>query len=349
MTVNDVITRAIVEYYNNPGTSNDSLTPVMVAHWINKALNDYWAVFQDNNFGYYASRENVLSVTSASNIYQMPNGSQSTTTFSFSGTPTSGNYVAVVNGVTITIAFNATAGALQTTLNGLFSPSAITVTGGPAPSMFTINWGFAVTSLSQTSNNMVNASAVAVSVTPVTNNLNVAIVTALAIRQGSAPNYQYQALPTYIPSLKYGSPYSWNNGLMAVIANNQSQPLAWCYEAGYPDPVTQLNTASIRLNPWPTGPLTLVYDCVRYPNPVLFDNQTTPQPIMGQVLDLPLHLHDGVVLYVLREAYLRMKADTTEINQLIKMFDDKHFNVESRSLQIQGPETIQVLNTYDEG
>jgi hypothetical protein len=187
---------------------------------------------------------------------------------------------------------------------------------------------------------MVNSSAVAVTVNPVTNNLNVAIITAMAIRSGSAPNYQYQWLPSFVPSLKYGNPQTWGSGMAAIIANNQSQPLSWCYEAGYPDPTTQLNTASIRFNPWPNQSLTIVYDCVRYPNQILLDG--SGQPVLGQVLDLPLHFHDGVVMYVLREAYMRMKADTSEINQLIKDFNDTQFNVESKSLQRQGPETIQV-------
>lgn len=169
----------------------------------------------------------------------------------------------------------------------------------------------------------------------------------MAIRNGSAPNYQYTPLGTFFPNQKYGPPAAWGSGLWELVTNGQGNQLAWCFEAGSPDPFTQYPTQSVRFAPWPSQNYQIVYDCVRYPNPILFDNSTpTPQPILTQVLDLPLHFHDGVVLDVLIEAYTRMKADTAELVQLLERFDKTQFNVESKSLQRQGPEMIQVVDGY---
>lgn len=268
----------------------------------------------------------------------MPNGSQSTTTVAFSGTPVSGNLVLSVNGITVTIAYNASASALQATLNTLFSPSAIIVTGGPAPTTFTIAWGFNVAGISQTTNSMVDANALAVQPTIVTNNLNVAFITNMAQRQGAPGAYTYLPIPTLLPSEKYNSngyyPY-----LPTINGLTYGGSQMWCYEYGAPDPTSQYPTMSVRLVPWPSQMMTVVYDCTRHPNQIMFD--ATGIPITTQVIDLPLHFHDGVVLYVLMEAYVRAKADTSEIKQLLKDFNTSQFGVESRSLQRQGPERIK--------
>jgi hypothetical protein len=167
----------------------------------------------------------------------------------------------------------------------------------------------------------------------------------MAIRTSAAPNYQYTPLGTFFPNQKYGPPNAWGSGILAQIYSGAGNTLSWCYEAGSPDPFTQLPTMSVRFAPWPSQPNTVVYDCVRYPNPILFDSSSpTPQPIITQVLDLPLHFHDGVVMDVLIEAYTRMKADTSELIQLRDMFDKTQFSVESKSLQRQGSEMIQVTD-----
>lgn len=339
MNVGDVITRAIAEYYNNPGTSNDFLTPVMVAHWIQKSINTYWSIFQDNEFGYYSFRDQPLSIDTTTNIYNLPNGSTSKTTLAFSGTPVSGNFVMNVNGTNVTVAYNATASALQTTANTLFTPSAVTVSGGPAPTTFTYNWGFVVTSLNQVSNNLKDSNNLTVQVTPVTSNLNVAFVSEMAFTSGTGQSLTYQPIIPLLPTEKYGntSNFPYLQGVPGASGMISAQ--RWCYEQGVQDPTSQYPTASIRFVPWPQAANSVVYGGTRYPNPIMFDS--TGQPITTQILDLPLHLHDGVVMYVLREAYIRAKADTTEMTKLWEDFNKSHFGVESRSQQRQGSELIK--------
>lgn len=349
MTVGDIITRAINEYYNNPGTSNDSLTPVMVAHWIEKSLIRYWGKINDNNFGYFSSRENVLNVTTASNIYTMPNGNSSVTQFTFSGTPVSGSfifYAQMQNGssATITATFNETASALQTALNLVFSPNGITVTGGPIGTTTSIAWNTYLTNFTITTNTLKDVNGNSVTVTPITSNLNVQMVTAMAVRTGSAPNYQYNPLGTFFPNAKYGYPNSGGNGINQYIYGSTGNPMSWCFESGQPDPFTQLPTCSVRFAPWPAQSFTIVYDCIRYPNKIMFDNSTIPQPITTQEIDLPRHFHDGVVMDVLIEAYTRMKADCAELIQMRDTFDKSQFNIEMRNLQRQGPDTIQIVD-----
>ncbi len=349
MTVGDVIQRAIVEYYNDPGTINNALKPVMVAHWIEKSIMNYWSVFQDNQFGYFSIREQPLTITPASNIYALPNGNSSTTTFTYSGTPTSGSTVYNINGVIVTINFNTTAASLQTTLNTQFSPSNIVVTGGPPGTQISINWGFVVKNFSLVfPSTLRDVNNLLVQCTPVTSNTNIAIVTAMAIKTGTGSNANYNPINPFFPNTKYGNNFNWNNGLNAIISNGGTgTPLQWCQESGAPDAFSQLPTQSIRFMPWPSGTQTVVFDGVRYPNKIMFDNTSPiPQPITTQELDLPRHLHDGVVLEVLIEAYMTTKADTSELVQLKKEFDAKHYNIESRSIQRQGPETIQNTNWY---
>lgn len=349
MNVGDVIQRAINEYYNNPGTENDALTPVMVAHWIEKSIMNYWSVFQDNQFGYFSIREQPLTVTPASNIYALPNGNSSLTTLTFSGTPVSGSITYNINGVQVIIPWNITASSLQTLLNTQFSPSNILVIGGPPGSQIMINWGQVISNFALVfPSTMRDVNNLQVTCTPVTSNTNIAIVTAMAIKTGTGSNANYNPINPFFPNTKYGNNFNWNNGLNAIISNGGTgTPLQWCQEAGAPDSFSQLPTQSIRFMPWPSGTQTIVFDGVRYPNKIMFDNSTpTPQPITTQELDLPRHLHDGVVLEVLIEAYMATKADTSELVQLKKEFDQKHFNIESRSIQRQGPETIQQTNWY---
>lgn len=344
MNVGDVIQRAIQEYYNDPGTLNNALKPVMVAHWIEKSIMNYWAVFQDNQFGYFSIREQPLNINSNSNIYNLPNGNSSTTTLTFSGIPVTGSIVYNINGVQITINWNTTGASLQALLNTQFSPSNIIVSGGATPgSQITINWGFVVSNFSQVSpTTMRDANNLLVQCTPITSNTNIAIVTAMAIKNGTGAQAGYLPINPFFPNTKYGNDFNWNNGLNAIVYNGAGTPLQWCQEAGSPDAFSQLPTQSIRFMPWPSAALNVVYDGVRYPNKIIFDNTSpNPQPITTQELDLPRHLHDGVVLEVLIEAYLATKADTSELVQLKKDFDEKHFNIESRSIQRQGPERIQ--------
>jgi hypothetical protein len=343
MNVGDVIQRAGVEYYNDPSGPNNALPPPMWAHFIEKVIMDYWAVFQDNQFGYFSIREQPLAINANSNIYALPNGNASTTTLTFSGTPVVGSTIYNINGVQVTINYNSTASALQTLLNTQFSPSNITVTGGPPGTQIIINWGFVISNFSLVSpTTMRDSNNLLIQCTPVTSNTNIAIVTAMAIKTGTGANANYNPINPFFPNTKYGNSFNWQNGLNAIIYNAQGTPLQWCQESGAPDSFSQLPTQTIRFMPWPSGSLTVVYDGVRYPNKIMFDNTSPkPQPIPSQELDLPRHLHDGVVLGCLLEAYLATKADTTELVQLKKDFDEKHFNIESRSIQRQGPETIQ--------
>ena len=345
MNVGGVIQRAIQEYYNDPGTLNNALKPVMVAHWIEKSVNNYWSVFQDNQFGYFSIREIPLLISPASNIYTLPNGNSSTTTLTYSGTPVAGSTIYNINGVQVAINWNSTAALLQTLLNTQFSPSNILVTGGPPGTQISINWGQVISNFAPVSSStMRDANNLLVSCTPITSNTDIAIVTAMAIKTGTGSNAQYSPIDPFFPNTKYGGQGAWNNGLQAIISNGAGTVLQWCQESGAPDAFSQLPTQSIRFRSWPTASQTVVFDGVRYPNKIMFDNTSpVPQPITTQELDLPRHLHDGVVLEVLIESYLATKADTSELVDLKEKFDAKHFKIESRSIQRQGPETIQIV------
>ena len=211
-----------------------------------------------------------------------------------------------------------------------------------------INWGFLVTNFALVfPSTLRDANNLLIQCTPVTSNTNIAIVTAMAVKTGTGQNAQYNPIGPFFPNTKYGYAGVWQNGLAQIINNGAGTALQWCQEAGAPDPFSQLPTQSIRFMPWPSGNQTIVYDGVRYPNKIMFDNTVpTPQPITTQELDLPRHLHDGVVLEVLIEAYLATKADCRDLIDMKKEFDAKHFNIESRSIQRQGPETIQNTNAW---
>lgn len=254
MNVAEIHQRAIKDYYNNPGATTDFLTPVMTARWINEALMEYWSMFMDNEFGYYFVREQVLNVTTATNIYSLPNGN-----------PTSG------------------------------SP------------------------------------------------LNIAYVTGMAIRLGSsAPGYSYLVLTPLFPSDKYNNSASSFFFLDNAVGASR---LSWCAEAGFPD--TQgYPTQSVRFVPFPPENNTIVYDAVRYPYNIAITNDTTnPAVVTTQIPDLPVNFHHGLVLRVLKNAYIRAKIDLTEINREIKNYDDMQMRTMLRGVQRQGSLRIKRLGT----
>ena len=333
MTVNDIIIRAINYFYNDPGTASSFLTPDQVAAWIDKAVQEYWGMFLDNEFGYYRFSEQTLSISNSTNVYSLPNGSDSITTLDFAGTPTSGTYVMTVNGVAITVSYNSTASSLQTAINTAFATTS-TVTGGAAPTQFSIDWGFIVNTFTAV-NTLLNTSSKAVAVTPVTTNLNVAMVTAMAIRQGSGSQAAYTPVPTILPTTKYGTSTSLENAMLLAVNNIPGGPLNWCQN----DRVTSSTgfpTMRIRFVPWPTQSNTIVYDGIRYPD-------TTYGKPVTTIPDLPLHWHDGLVWRVLRDAYIRAKADPSGIEKEIIAFDKTQIAAELRSIQRQGPDLI--MNT----
>lgn len=240
MNVAEIHQRAIKDYYNNPGATTDFLTPVMTARWINESLYEYWSMFMDNEFGYYFVREQPLSVTTATNIYALPNGS----------------------------------------------------TGSPP--------------------------------------LNVAYVTKMAIRYGASPSYSYKTLDPIFPSDKYSNIGTATDFLTA------GSTMRWCAESGYADN-TGLPTQSIRFVPFPQEPNTVIYDAVRYPYLIAITNDTTsPTVVTTQVPDLPINFHEGLVLRVLKRAYIRAKIDVAEINREIKAYDEQQMRTMLRGVQRQG-------------
>jgi hypothetical protein len=247
MNVGEIITRAFNEFYRDPGTASSALTPDMACHWIDTALRNYWKLFQDNEYGYYRFSEKILPVTTATNIYSLPNG----------------------------------------------NPDADDTD-------------------------------------------NVAFVTVMALRQGSSPNFQYATIPTILPTNKYGGVYPSILTAIWQYTQNGGGGIAWSEESGAQD-VDGYPTRKIRFTPWPRQNFTAVYDGVRYPNPI-WDGETVDTEAIP---DIPIHFHDGIVLHILRDAYLSLKADTTELDLKIAAFDAAAMKPEQRGVQRQGPEGIQ--------
>ena len=366
MNVNDILTRAIIEYYNNDGTPNDFLTPVQVAHWIDQAVLEYWGVFQDNEYSYFNVNESVLNINPNFNIYALPNGDPAQSDqITFSAVPTAGTWVINYsqngnNYSTTPLAFNASAAAIQAAINANTTGPQVSVTPnwnvannlGTQTLGFTFLWDLstlpaAYTGLGPVSYSpFTNSTGVTITATPGAANIfapNVSFASAMAIRSGSAPNFNYTPIGTIRPNQQFGG----NGSIMAaVLKQTQSgsgSGVGWSLAAGLPDG-NGYPTLNIRFDPWPTQTFTAVYNGLR--NPFKVPILQNGQPLTTYIPDLPLHFHDGVVQRVLKSAYLRAKADTTEIDTLITKFDDTQKAVEERSAQRQGPDLIEDIRNW---
>ena len=69
ITVSDVKTAAILEYFNNGGTSTDFATPTMYSRWINQATTEIWAKLIQMNVNWYNVREKTLAIVSGTAAY----------------------------------------------------------------------------------------------------------------------------------------------------------------------------------------------------------------------------------------------------------------------------------------
>ena len=252
MDVAGIITRAINEFYNDPATSTSFITPTMVQHWIDDALDAYWGMFMDNEYGYYRFSEKTISVTSSADVYSLP-------------------------------------------------------CGDPAAS----------------------------------DTDNVAIVTAMAVRSGSSPNYLYQKLLPIPPTQRYGSTLVSVQQLVQSAAGvgGSGGTYGWCQADGRTQNGNGFYQFRIRFVNYPQSSFTVVYDGYRMFTPVT-GAATTVIP------DIPTHWHQGLVLRVLRAGYMRAKADTRELDRAIAEFDRTQMAAELRSVQRQGPEMIQTVRTW---
>jgi hypothetical protein len=163
----------------------------------------------------------------------------------------------------------------------------------------------------------------------------------MAFRQGSSPNFNYTPISTILPTQKFGGfGLGLQQAIWAQTGNGVGGGTSGCLEKGAAD-AQGYPTLYIRFVPWPQQSYTVVYGGTRYPTLL---NETTPDTTA--IPDLPLHFHDGIVWRVLRDAFVRAKADTTEIEREIARFDDSQKAVELRSAQRQGPEMIQNLGSW---
>lgn len=248
MTYQEILTRAINEYYNNPGTATSLFTPTMVVHWIDKHVRRYFKLICNNEFGYFSFREKVLDVLSSANVYALPNGNPSNDDTD-----------------------------------------------------------------------------------------NVAYVTAIAAREGSSPNYRYTLLGTIFPTDKYTTAQNqFSPWYLSLSSATFSKYPKWSFEKGLQDADT-FPTNYIRFTPYPSQNFTAVYDGVRMP--YLGDEDD-----LSVIPDLPEYFHDGLVLGVLREAYVRAKIDTSGLDRDIAKFDSEVLSLEDRSIQRQGSNIIKRVN-----
>jgi hypothetical protein len=71
MKVSDVKTAAILEYFNNGGTSTDFATPTMYSRWINQATTEIWSKLIGLDVNWYNFRKKTLTVVSGTDAYAL--------------------------------------------------------------------------------------------------------------------------------------------------------------------------------------------------------------------------------------------------------------------------------------
>lgn len=361
MNVQDIIVRAIQEDYNNGGTASDFLTPLQVAHWIDKAVFEYWGVFQDNEYSYYSVNEYSLNVNIYNQIYPVPNGDPAQVdTITFSAVPTSGAYTIKITQNSInydssSIAFGASAATVQAAINAGAGPQCTVtsnwnVTNGIGNQIqgFTILWDISTVPTTYSGGagavsyrTFTNTTGVTITATPGVaniNNPNIGFISSMAIRTGSAPNFGYTPISTIQPNQQFGGANSIQAAVWRYTQAGSGAGVVWSLSGGTTDG-NGYATLNIRVDGWPTQPFLLVYNGLRYPTkvPIL----ASGQPLTTYRPDLPEHFHDGIVLRVLKSAYIRAKADTSDLDTLIKQFDETQKAVEERSVQRQGPDLIE--------
>lgn len=250
MTYAEVIQWAIKDYYNALGTTSTFLEPSVVVPMIDRAVNDYWAMFQDNEFSYWRFSEKQLAVTTATDVYALPNGNPANTDHD-----------------------------------------------------------------------------------------NVAYVTKMAVVEGSYPNKRYTCLNTIFPTDKYDNRFPPQNNYY-WLTNQSSTPFPnWCLEKGNLD-AQGYPTTYLRFVPPPSVAFTAVYDGMRYPY------KCTTVSTLTQIIDIPEHFAEGLVLRTLKRAYIRAKADTGELDKLISQNDNMHTKVQERAGQRQGSNQIKRVGPY---
>lgn len=238
MQVSEVITHAVNEYFDNPGTATDDITPSMAISWCYWGVMEMWRKLKDQEFGYFQIRQNTLSITSGTSVYAIPNASTTTNTTSSS----------------------------------------------------------------------------------------VAAITKVFVRQGAADPFTYIPVPPLYPTERYWAKMS--NILFPMSNISASSPgFFWSSNTGALDGSGN-PTLNIEFSPTPSFTGTIVYDGIRYP---------AKPAATTDFIDLPDHLHRGVILWVLKQCYLRDKADLTEINKEIEDFYHDALNFEAPGLQADGP------------
>lgn len=242
MLVSEALTHAVNEYFDNPGTSADFITPNMGIYWVNKAIRHYWRWMAQQEFGYFQIREATIAVTANTAVYAMPNASTTTNTTSSS----------------------------------------------------------------------------------------VAFVSNVFLRTGSAAPFTYlRIFPTY-PNDRF---YLKMSNLMfpvASILQNQSG-FTWSGNVGNLDGSGN-PTWNIEFSPTPSVAMTVIYDGYRYPAKAAATTDS---------IDLPEHMQDGIVLHVLRDCYIRDKADTKDIDKRILDFDNEIIQFEKQGVQRDGPLVVK--------
>lgn len=360
MNLNDILIRAIQENYNNPGSSNDFITPINVAHWVDAAIIHYWGIFQDNEYSFYNVNEAVLNLNQYSNIYALPNGDPAQSDqLTFSAIPIAGTFVVnfkqnSVNYASSSIPYNPTASQIQTAINSAAGPQC-TVTAnwnvangiGSMLQGFTILWDTSTIPISNGGNGPVtysaftNTTGVTITATPGAANIyapNHVFLSSSAIRTGTPPYYQYSPIGTLQPRQQFGGASGIQAAVLRVTQSGSGASVGWSLAGGLPDG-NGFSTLNIRIDPWPTQAYTMVYNGLRMPSKVPY--LYTGQPVMTYIPDIPEHFHYGLIKRVEMAAYNRAKADTSQLEREIKDFDDTQYAVESRSAQRQGPDLIE--------
>lgn len=71
LTVANVRTAAILEYFVNGGTSTDFATPTMAARWVNQATTEIWSKLCQLDINWYNFRKKTISVVSGTDAYAL--------------------------------------------------------------------------------------------------------------------------------------------------------------------------------------------------------------------------------------------------------------------------------------
>lgn len=242
MLVSEAITHAVNEYFDNPGTATDFITPTQAIYWTYQGVMHYWRKMYDQEFGYFQVRQATLSVVSGTSVYALPNASTTTATTSAS----------------------------------------------------------------------------------------MASVTKMFLRQGASDPFTYLLIPPSYPTERYWLKQSNSFFNMSNLLA-QSPGFFWSANTGALDGSGN-PTLNIEFSPTPQQNNTVVYDGIRYP---------AKPAATTDAIDLPEHMQHGVVLFILKQCYIRDKADTTEVDKWIKAFDDDVLDIEKTGVQRDGAQIVK--------